>query len=266
MTYRRTQRVVLILLLVWIALPASAAVLRVASLPSSLATELASGAVAADFVDGALQSFASHGGFSAYRFDRGGTPFALITYDALPGSRWYTTFGGSQPLGGMVFVEAPLDYTTSETAQFNLYFDSLVPGIPPNAFWSNQPQTSLVLQPDAMADGFGVYEFSGDPDYVTSGNMNWATFGDQPFTCIECQFFARFDLVFLDYSNGILEFDFDDPRTTLFTGYDAFDVSPYTWGLEIVVNPIPLPPALALFAAALGLLGVVRRDRSRSTA
>ena len=110
-----------------------------------------------------------------------------------------------------------------------------------------------------MADGFGVYEFSGDPDYIASGTMSWTDEG--PFTCIECTFFAQFNLVGLDYSGLFLGFDPDDTRRYLFQGFDGFDYTPYGWSLDVVVNPVPLPPALALIAAALLSLAPMCRRR-----
>lgn len=247
-----------------IAAPVSAGWLSTDNLPATLAAELASGTVQTEIINGEVQSYASRNGISAYAFQRNGDPFILISYDALTGSQWDTNFADPIPLSGQVFLEAPQFYIPGNTAQFTLYFDQLSFGMPASAFWSNMPQTTFVLQPDAMAAGTGVYQLSGEPDYIESGNMDFATFGDEPFICIECSFFAQLDLVFLDYSGVALDLNFDDSRTTLFTGFDTFDGPPYGWGLDLVVNQVPLPGGLPLMLTAVVPLLLNRKQRNRA--
>ena len=237
-----------------------ASTLAIDNLPAALAAELAVGAVQTEATSGSISSFYSHGGVSAYAFTRGLDSFTLVQYDVLSGSQWDTSSIDPIAQTGSVFVEAPTIYLPGTSAQFTLHFDFLFPGIPDYAFWSGMPQANLELSPEAMAAGSGYYDLStsynggvGDLD----ANMMWTDSG--PFLCIECGFFARFNLVSLDYSGVFLDFDPSDTRTYLFTGYDRFDGSPYGWGLDIAVNPVPLPQALVLLVTALAFLVPLRR-------
>ncbi len=214
-----------------------AATIPLRELPTAIVAQLHSGTIEMNVIDGRVQSDVSGFSFNAYRYERGGDSFFLVQYDVQPGSQWDTSSSDPLPLAGRVFVEVPQLYT-SGNARFTLHLDQLDSNIGYFIFEFNLPYTVMELLPDAMAAGAGVYEFSGEPDYIASGDM--AFVDNAPLLCVECSFFAQFNLIFLDYGNGSLQFDFNDPRTVLFSGVDSYEDSPYGWGLDLVVSATDL--------------------------
>ena len=245
--------------------PVFAASLTAGELPVSIRVALERGDIQMDFVDGVLRSTVSGGGISAYAYTRGGVPYMLVEYSVLPGSSW-TNSNNTVSLGGAVFLSVPAYFNEAlfDGVDIPIFFDQLVPDVGSQFFFPGEApdplQVTMVLENSAMAAGSGYYNLSGDPDYIESGNMGFGgPFTNPFFFCVECAFTAQLDLVFLDYSNTLLEFNFDDTRTTLLNMFDSYDTTPYGFGLNLVVNQVPLPATLPLFVSALFGLAIRRR-------
>lgn len=204
-------------------------------LPASFLDQLRNGEVAIDVTDERVQAFVYNEKLAAFEFTRGGVDAVLVAYTVLPGSQWDVGWADPVAQSGYVFVEAPQIHFPGAAEEFTLYFDKLVPGIPQWTFWSNLPQTTVIMQDEAILSGGGDYELSGDPDYIQSGTMTFPS-GHEPFICIECSFFLQFNLLYLDYSGVALQFNLDEPRLMLLTGRDSYDTTPYGWGLDILAS------------------------------
>ncbi|MDH3588048.1 MAG: hypothetical protein OEQ74_01460 [Gammaproteobacteria bacterium] len=246
--------------------PVSAASLTAGELPVSVRVALERGEIQMNFVDGVLQSAVSGGGISAYAYTRGGVPYMLVEYSVLPGSTWSNSINNTADLSGAVFLSVPVYFNEAlfDGVEIPIFFDQLVPDVGSGFFFPGEApdplQVTMVLENSAMTAGSGYYHLSGEPDYLESGNMGFGgPFTNPFFFCIECAFTAQLDLVFLDYSNTLLQFNFDDPRTTLLNMFDSYETSPYGFGLNLVVNQVPLPATLPLFVSALFALAIRRR-------
>ncbi len=260
------NKIIIAIVVSLMASQALAASLYLSELPVPFILRLVQGEIELNFVDGKIHSEFEVDGFAAYSYLEGNEVGYLLDYEAASGSQWFNGAGNSDPvaLDGSVFVTVPLMADLSvDGHEVDVYFDKLVPDVGSEFFMSQLDYTRLIMDGDALAQGHGAYSSSGDPDYVISGNMTFSNeFGsDAPYICIECQFDFEFNLVYLEYATGFLSFNPDDPRMSLMSGQDAYETSPYGWGLDINVRNVPLPGALVLMASAL--LGLGRFSRHR---
>lgn len=234
-------------------MPVSAATLAFDELPSGFVQQIENGDVQV-MVDANLNLHSQFetDGFAAYPYLTATGLHFLLDYDVAPGS--HCCRSNPFELNGSLFLGVALNYDlNTDGHEIDIYFDQLIPDVGSVLFVSGLPQTTVMMDATAIASGRGVYLASGDPDYSFSGNMNFGEpYGpNSPFFCIECGMTFELNLVYLDYSNGFLTFNPADARANLIVAYDFFDTSPYDYDLRIVVQSVPLPGALLLFASAL---------------
>ncbi|NNF15593.1 MAG: hypothetical protein HKN70_02545 [Gammaproteobacteria bacterium] len=242
-------------------LPTSGASLSITDLPSSFLA----GNVSIDITDDRVYSQYQQGGFSAYAFTRDGESRFLMQYDIFaPTSYWI-----SGALFGRVFVDIATAYDlTTDGHEINVYFDQLIPPVGDQFFLSGvfggSTAATMVLDADGIAGGSGFYRREEYPDQVESGNLGFLdTNGnpDGPFVCLECGIEFTFNLVFLDFSSGYLNFNFADTRPDLISAIDWFEGSmPYGYNLNIAVQAVPLPAAWVLLGGALFILRLLSRN------
>lgn len=247
-------------LLVTLTLSTSGASLSITDLPSSFLTDN----VSIDINDDRVYSQYQRAGFSAYAFTRAGKSRFLMQYDIFAPTSFWT--GGA--LLGRVFVDVATSYDlTTDGHEVDVYFDQLVPAVGDQFFLSGifggSTSATMVLDAEGIASGSGFYRREEFPDQLESGNLSFLDFNgdpDGPFVCLECGIEFTFNLVFLDFSSGTLNFNLDDMRPNLISAVDWFEGNmPYGYNLNIGVQAVPLPAAWVLFGSALFSLRLLSR-------
>lgn len=195
---------------------------------------------------------------------------AAFQYTQQGVNKWllrYELFTPPGTVGGVAWLSAQNSYDIagSDAHDFTLYFDG-------SPAFLNAPPYTLTLNDTDLADGsafqLNVPDFEFPDNSILEGNLGMSP----PLRlCLAtgCGGRADFNLVHLDYLNGLFAFDASDSRSLLFSeGYwyvscGAPECGDFSQTQSLYVNAVPVPATLPLFLSGLVAgAGLLRRRRA----
>ena len=185
-------------------------------------------------------------------------------YDDVSGNATTST----KAYSGNAWLEAPEQVNTSGTllTNFNVYTDQIDQNFASDSSYIPNLYLGMTIN-DTILNGSASLQLSGDPDYISSGDLVIHNLFNGFSVCVECGLDFTLNLNGLTYdSNGQLTISaaLIDPGKSLLSYSDnlsGYYPSDYSTDRELFVSAVPVPAAFWLFSSGLlGLAGLVRRS------
>lgn len=197
---------------------------------------------------------------------------AALQYSQLGTSKWLMRYDLLSPPGtvaGTAWVSAlnSYDIAGGDAHTFTLYFDTSI------SVGGLAPPYTLSLNDTDLGDGSAMRRIAPDfeypENYVDTGELNMAPYFP---LCLAtgCGTEANFNLLHMNYVNGVFAFNPLDSRDLLFnlqSWYDCGgeDCGSYSATQSLYVHAVPVPAALPLLIGGLAAVGAAAHRRRVDT-